>query len=330
MTLDQLELTEHRINFRAEEEKTSVPSNSPSPSECPRGHTCPQTWVFLAFRRSFSQLTTPLTWNPHPFLLESTRFSSITWPWENKLVLTWKIFFKFLRSHFHCRKLSIVNKMSLKQLQLKDLEAGSKRGSEMGFLPTLGLQPQLQTSGGLSSWHCWKYLEVRGDCPGTAICNFVNSPCCLQHWAALAQAQPRLLLMPVGKTLPLTINCIMFGGFFAIFIEKNWFIQARFNSFTKYLVNSYYVLSIILNSGGSKVDKTDMIPEPTKLNFLWGDGQVNTRLSLTKSTISGGSWEAPRPEEQCYEKNSAIRRLGGKGWRILETEQFTIWGMIQR
>ena len=51
MTLDQLELTEHQINFRAEEEKTSVPSNSPSPSECPRWHTCPQTWVFLAFMR---------------------------------------------------------------------------------------------------------------------------------------------------------------------------------------------------------------------------------------------------------------------------------------
>ena len=59
--------------------------------------------------------------------------------------------------------------MSLQQLPLKNPEAGSKVMG--GVSPPVGRGPHPQTSKGQipSSWHCWKYLEDKGDWPGAGI-----------------------------------------------------------------------------------------------------------------------------------------------------------------
>lgn len=66
MTLDQLELTEHQINFRAEEEKTSVPSNSPSPSECPWGTHLPTDLGCPGPQEVFQPIDNSLNLKPPP------------------------------------------------------------------------------------------------------------------------------------------------------------------------------------------------------------------------------------------------------------------------
>lgn len=48
------------------------------------------------------------------------------------------------------------------------------------------------------------------------------------------------------------------------------------------------------------MDKTDMIPEPTKLTSLWGDGQY--KAFINKVQDIKGAWRLPDL------KNSAMRR----------------------
>lgn len=125
----------------------------------------------------------------------------------------------------------------------------------------------------------------------------------------------------------------MWTGAIFFSVMKHWFIQAQFNSFTRYLVSAYYILGIVLNSEDLRMDKADTIPALTKLPSCGDKGIPSAFIRGVHDTgVLEGSqtWRTRRTRrrEKCLGR-MVCEDLGENGWQVLETEKFTIFGMIQ-